>query len=129
MPTRLLFLDADVAELLDSGPDAANGLPERGRSMTARQGNASMTGWPTPTRRLLASWSHRASVQHHLLVRHHRHAEGHRAIARDALVTHSARGVLWLRPGSGDPARYAALLQTPRWCRSSRRSGSAGRCI
>ena len=26
---RLLFLDADVAELLDSGPDAANGLPER----------------------------------------------------------------------------------------------------
>ncbi len=60
---------------------------------TTRRGETRLSDWLAPAGSKPEAVAHRPAwrLQHHLFVGHHRHAQGHRAAARDALGARSAR--------------------------------------
>ena len=105
---RLLFVDSSALDALGpAAPRCAARRPRRRRAghrarRLADAGRPASAAGRRPAR---------VAVQHHLFVRHDRHAEGHRAVARHALVARRARRGLRVQPADDHDPGDAALLE------------------
>ena len=119
---KLVFVDAAVEALGVPWPATA-------RRILLDDGDAASTlsDWLAPAgmRPAAVAIAPHLALQHHLLVGNHRHAQGHRAAARDALGPCAARGDVRLRTRRRHADRHAALLEHDAGRRSSRRSPTA----